>query len=74
MAKPSKSKSSARKQPNAIQRYIRETTGELRKVNWPTRKEATNLTIVVIVVLVAMGAVLGILDVLFSRFFALLLT
>jgi preprotein translocase subunit SecE len=74
VAKADKTKSSSRKQPNAIQRYIRETTGELRKVNWPTRKEATNLTIIVIIVLVAMGTFLGILDILFTRFFALILT
>ncbi len=37
----------ARRQPNFIQRYFRETVGELKKVNWPTRKEAVNLTIVV---------------------------
>ncbi|MCK4976609.1 MAG: preprotein translocase subunit SecE, partial [Anaerolineales bacterium] len=73
VAKASKSKSSGRKQSNAIQRYIRETIGELRKVNWPTRKEATNLTIVVIIVLIAMGAFLGVLDLLFTRFFALIL-
>ena len=62
-----------RKQPNAIQRYYRETVGELRKVNWPTRQEATNLTIVVLIVTVSMSALLGFLDFLFSRFFALIL-
>ena len=31
--------------PNCIQRYFSETIGELRKVTWPTRKEATNLTV-----------------------------
>ena len=74
MAKASKRKASSRKQPNAIQRYLRETVGELRKVNWPTRKEATNLTIIVIVVLIAMGTFLGVLDIVFTRFFALILT
>jgi preprotein translocase subunit SecE len=63
----------AHRQPNAIQRYINETIGELRKVNWPTRKEATNLTIVVLIVTLGMGAFLGLLDFLFTRFFALLL-
>ena len=63
----------ARRQPNAIQRYFRETIGELRKVNWPTRKEATNLTIVVLIVTVSMSAFLGFLDFLFTRFFALIL-
>jgi len=63
----------ARRQPNFIQRYFRETVGELRKVNWPTRKEATNLTIVVLIVTVSMSAFLGFLDFLFTRFFALIL-
>jgi preprotein translocase subunit SecE len=74
VAKARKRKASERKQPNAIQRYIRETTGELRKVNWPTRKEATNLTIIVIIVLISMGSFLGLLDILFTRLFALILT
>jgi preprotein translocase subunit SecE len=63
----------ARRQPNAIQRFIKETIGELRKVSWPTRKEATNLTLVVLIVTVGMSAFLGFLDFIFSRFFALLI-
>jgi len=65
-------KSSARRQPNAIQRYMNETIGELRKVTWPTRKEATNLTAIVIVVTVAVGLFLGLLDFIYTKFFALL--
>jgi preprotein translocase subunit SecE len=60
------------KQPNAIQRYIAETVGELRKVSWPTRKEATNLTVVVLVVTLVMSMYLGLLDLIFTRLFALL--
>ena len=60
------------KQPNAIQRYFSETVGELRKVTWPTRKEATNLTLVVLVVTFVMSMYLGLLDLIFTRFFALL--
>ena len=71
MAKKS-DKRAARKQPNAIRRYFNETIGELRKVSWPTRKEATNLTIVVIVVTVFMSILLGGLDFIYSKFFALL--
>ncbi len=63
----------ARKRENAVQRFIRETTGELRKVSWPTRQEATNLTIVVLMVIVVMSSLLGILDFLYSRVFVLLL-
>lgn len=63
----------ARKQPGGIRRFVRETIGELRKVNWPTRKEALYLTRVVIVVMLVMSAVLGSLDLLFTRLFALVL-
>lgn len=61
------------KKPNRVQRYIRETIGELRKVTWPTRQETMNLTLVVIVVLVVMSAFLGTLDYLFFRLFGLIL-
>lgn len=60
----------AQKQPNRVQRYFRETIGELRKVNWPTRQEATSLTIVVLIVVAVMSTFLGLLDLIFSRFFA----
>jgi preprotein translocase subunit SecE len=50
------------KQPNAIMRFYRETAGELRKVTWPTREEAKNLTLIVLVVLVAMAIFLGAID------------
>jgi preprotein translocase subunit SecE len=74
LAKDDKSKSSERRQPNRFQRYIKETIGELKKVNWPTRQEAINLTVIVLIVTFAMSAVLGLLDLLFSRVFALLLS
>jgi len=62
------------KRPNAIQRYVGETVGELRKVTWPTRKEATNLTIIVLAVTLLTGLYLGLMDYVFSQFFALLFT
>ena len=73
MAKDEKSKSTERRQPNRIQRYIKETIGELKKVNWPTRQEAINLTIIVLIVTFAMSAILGVLDLIFARVFALIL-
>lgn len=63
-----------RKQPNAVQRYYRETVGELRKVSWPTRQEASNLTVITLVVVVTMSAFLGTLDYLFNQLFALILS
>jgi preprotein translocase subunit SecE len=50
------------KRPNAVARFYRETSGELRKVSWPTRQEAWHLTKIVLVVLVIMAIYLGSLD------------
>ena len=47
---------------NAIQRYFNETSGELRKVSWPTWPEARQLTILVIIVMVVIGIFLGLVD------------
>jgi preprotein translocase subunit SecE len=53
-------KKTERKEPNFVQRYYRETSGELRKVTWPSREEAYNMTILVLIVLIAMAILLGI--------------
>jgi preprotein translocase subunit SecE len=50
------------KRENAIQRFFRETTGELRRVSWPTWPEARRLTYIVIVVLVIMAFFLWLVD------------
>ena len=50
-----------------IQRFWRETIGELRKVTWPTREEAWKMTRLVLVVMVIMALVLGVLDLAFSQ-------
>ena len=65
-------KASVAGRPNAIVRYLRETVGELRKVNWPTRAQAINLTLIVIVVSTVMAIILGTADFLFTRLFALI--
>ena len=70
MAKPAAAK---QQKENAIVRYIRETWFELRKVSWPTRNEAINLTIVVVVVAVFMAVVLSLMDWSFSSMFGLFL-
>ncbi|UYN90508.1 MAG: preprotein translocase subunit SecE [Anaerolineales bacterium] len=61
------------RQPNAIQRWFRETIAELRKVSWPTRAEALALTRIVIIVMIIMAIILGGLDTLFGSFFRWLL-
>jgi preprotein translocase subunit SecE len=55
-------KGEKRQRENAIQRFFRETMGELRRVSWPTWLEARNLTIVVIIVLVIMAVFLWVID------------
>jgi preprotein translocase subunit SecE len=56
-----------KQQPNFIQRFSRETIGELRKVVWPTPREAWNLTKIVLIVLAGMSLLLGLLDILFEQ-------
>ncbi|MBL8101495.1 MAG: preprotein translocase subunit SecE [Anaerolineales bacterium] len=51
-----------KKTENAIQRYFRETTGELRKVSWPTWPEARRLTALVLAVMVVVGLFLWVVD------------
>ena len=71
--KQARSKQAAKsKQPRGLRRFYRETMGELRKVSWPTQREALSLTRVVVIVMVVMAAVLGTLDFLFFRFFGLI--
>ncbi len=62
-----------KKQENAIIRYLRETWFELRKVSWPTRKEAVNLTIIVVVVTTFLSIILSIMDWVFQMVFGLFL-
>jgi len=47
---------------NALQRFLRETIGELRKVTWPTRQEAVNMTIIVIIVMTVVSLFLWLID------------
>lgn len=61
-----KKKKSAKK-TNFLTRWWRETMGELRKVTWPTPKEALSLTRVVIIVIIVMSAILGLFDLGFTR-------
>ena len=69
-----KEKKEIRKKPNAIQRYLGETIGELRKVSWPTRREALYLTGVVLVVILVFGTILWVLDIVYMKFFSLILS
>jgi preprotein translocase subunit SecE len=68
-----KAEAAKKGQENAIVRYLRETWFELRKVSWPTRREAVNLTVIVIVVTSFLALVLSLMDWLFSSGFNLFL-
>ena len=56
-----KDKSRSKKQ-NIFQSFFRETTGELRKVSWPTWPEVRQLTGIVLAVMVVMGLILWVTD------------
>ena len=49
-----------------ITEYLKETRGELRHVNWPTRKQAAVFTVLVVAVSLMTAAYLGAFDYLFS--------
>ncbi len=55
-----------------IQRFIRETRSELKKVVWPTRDMAINLTVLVTAVSLAVGIFLGAVDYVFKWLFQVL--
>ena len=52
---------------NRFVTFYRETLAELRKVVWPTREQAQNLTLVVILVVTAMALFLGGIDALLTQ-------
>ncbi|MEX2144433.1 MAG: preprotein translocase subunit SecE [Anaerolineales bacterium] len=66
-------KQARHREPNALQRWMRETVSELRRVSWPTRTEALSLTRIVIIVMIISGIILGGLDAVFETMFIRLL-
>ena len=48
-------------------RYFSEAFAELRRVTWPSRQETVRLSIMVIAVAAAVGVILGVIDLGFSR-------
>jgi preprotein translocase subunit SecE len=66
-------KKETRKRSNPLQRFFRETVGELKKVSWPTWPEARRLTGIVVLVMIFMALFLGFFDYLASQVFDLIL-
>ena len=47
--------------------FFRDIIAELKRVTWPSREQATRLTILVIIISISVGIILGIFDMMFSR-------
>ena len=55
-----------------VSNYFKGVKSELKKVNWPTKKELTNYTVVVIATTLAMTLVIWGLDLVFQNLVALI--
>jgi preprotein translocase subunit SecE len=55
-----------------IRRFLDEAWSELKKVNWPTREQTRNLTVLVFVISAAVGVYIAGFDLLFFQAFRLL--
>src|SRR5213593_1656049 len=47
--------------------FAQESRSELRKVTWPTRQEATNLTLAVVVMTISIAVFLGLIDAILNQ-------
>jgi preprotein translocase subunit SecE len=67
-------KAPARSAPEKKSRlhFFVEVIAELRKAHWPTRQEALRLSGLVLAIIIAVGLLLGVLDLGFTRLFLLL--
>lgn len=59
---------------NRLAQYVRETRAELRKVVWPTRQEAINLTGIVVATILVMSIFFGTVDYVFTQLFRFLIS
>ena len=57
---------------NRISQYVKDTRSEMSHVNWPSREQTTNYTLMVIAVSVATAILLGASDFVFSKLLTLL--
>jgi len=54
------------KKTNAIASYFVDSANELGKVTWPTSNRAVRLTVVVLTLCLTVGAIIGLMDMLFN--------
>ena len=57
-----KTKKPKNKSKKSIAKFFREVSSELKKVSWPSMKELTNYTGVVVAFLIISAAVIGVFD------------
>lgn len=55
-----------KKSGNKIVKFFKEVKSEMKKVVWPTKKQVTNNTLIVLAVVVLVGLVIWVLDLLFQ--------
>jgi len=48
-------------------KYIKDSIIEMKKVTWPSRKEALNYTVLIVIITIAVAIFLGGLDFIFSK-------
>ena len=66
LQRPASGQSRAR---GGLFKFVGEVISELKKVTWPTREEATRLTLLVLAVSVSVGTALWIIDSIFTQLF-----
>jgi preprotein translocase subunit SecE len=59
---------------SGMSQYLKSVYVEMKKVVWPTRSQLVNNTVVVLVSIVVIGAVIWMLDLLFSHGMAMILS
>ncbi len=59
---------------NKVTNYFKEAVAEMKKVVWPTKKQTTNYTLIVISMSIGVALFFGILDYVFNLGLAQLIT
>ena len=52
---------------NRLIQYFKDTRGELKHVNWPTRKQTIRFTILIVIVSILTSLFLGFFDFVFTK-------
>ena len=53
--------------------YIKEVKAETKNIKWPTRKQVTDYTVIVMVLSILLATYIGSLDALFARLLSIIL-